>query len=699
MVPARQAAHGAALVGCLAFFLLLLAGPVGAIQLSGSARLYAGPVEVDDQREDQLDQKYRVSLQQALTPLVRMAFHFRLNDFQSSPEAGATFRRQSREPQLQLTYDRPVFSARLLFQDRALRTTNEVNDLDLETYLGQFEWRPRRGPRFSLRLQEDTNVAVEVFGRRTDSRLVELSALYDRTRWGARYSFRRSEIESRLTSFRLDEDRHELRLDFADRFWSDRLFVSANLWLSEIEQLERAPDGTTFDRPLSPRQGLAAVDTSPEVGELEPQPALIDGDLTSPVLPRIEIGAANTFRNLGLDLGLTRQVSQLEITVDAPSDPGLLWRVYQSSDNLSWTAVPAASAVFDDVLLRYVLRFPETTGRYFKAVNVSANSFPEVAVTEIRALVEVDRLGREEGDATTYQAGLFASYDPHRRLGFTLTANARNTEDLVGGRLSQELDEFDYRGEARVGLAAALDLRVSYRFADLEESLDPTLQREEEEVSGSLEWTPLPTVETVLTATQREEREDELLIRAVDTVRLRALTELLPDLRLTSEVSWSRVDDPFAGFEQTSWRWLETVEARPTENWTLDGVVSYTSFDSTGTVTLSRRSNLQLRTSWRVTPFLTLNGDWDLADDDRQETLTQRYGVFWAPGPRLNAALTWEDTETEQLRQTTISTLSLNYRLQRWITMWATVTRSTFEQAEAADTETNTLRVGLNLFF
>ena len=68
-------------------------------------------------------------------------------------------------------------------------------------------------------------------------------------------------------------------------------------------------------------------------------PTLIDGELAVPAAGPIAIGGANTFRNVGLDLGVTQPVSRLEISVDTVSDPGLVWRVFRSRDNLVWDEV------------------------------------------------------------------------------------------------------------------------------------------------------------------------------------------------------------------------------------------------------------------------------------------------------------------------------------------------------------------------
>ncbi len=88
---------------------------------------------------------------------------------------------------------------------------------------------------------------------------------------------------------------------------------------ADVRQTQEAATGAAVALPVPVAQGLFAIDATPSLGELEPTSAFIDGDTTSPAAPGIEIGGANTFRNIGVDLGISRPVSELEISVQGPS--------------------------------------------------------------------------------------------------------------------------------------------------------------------------------------------------------------------------------------------------------------------------------------------------------------------------------------------------------------------------------------------
>jgi hypothetical protein len=679
--------------------LLAPAAPAAAVEVHGNLRVYDGSTDNAGAEADQLDQKFTLNLRQALTPWLSLVFTYRYTDFESDSD-GADFDRSSSDPRLELLYDRPTLSARLSFQDRRNRGSNPSDNLDIESFLAQLRWQPKQGPWYSLHLRDDTNVAdTAVFGRDVSSRTFGAEAVWDRRLLGARYAFQATRLANERTGFSLDEDRHQLRADYDQRFWGDKLALSTSGWINRVEQREVAGSGGRPAQTVPIRDGLFALDTSPDLGELDDAPGLIDGDAVTPVTPAIEIGGANTFRNLGVDLGFTRQVTRLEITVDAPSTPGLSWEVYHSSDGLVWNRISGVASEYDGALSRYTLTFPETTDRFFKAVNVTVNGFTSVEVTELRALVDVGQLGRREGRSTTYRADFGARWRPYERVRADVHVGLANDQDLTRGLLSRDLDERSYGAQVRVDLTSELEARVGYRFTSVDEDLAPVLARDEEDWTAALDWSPLPTVDGLLSFSRRDETDGEVLIRSADTLRLRARTELLATLELTSEVTWSDVDDPFAGFQQTVWRWRETLVADLTERLNVRASVARSYFDSTGTVVIEERTNVDLLANWRAAPFLSFTGDWAYGEDDLQDTLTQRYSTFYAPGPKLSASFSYQDTETSDVRQTTTMGASINYRIRPRLTPFAYFSRSTFRQAGTETSDNTSLRFGFNLFF
>ena len=201
--------------------------PVEALDLTGSARVWAGPVKTDFLQQDQVDQRYRLRLSQQLSPWLTVFAGYAYTDFRTDFDLGPTFERSSREPLFGFFYDRPTFSARFTGFDRAIRTTNSSQDLDVRSLQAELDWRPRWGPRFSLRIQDSNNVIdPQIFGRETDAQFIDFAILYDRQLWSARYRYQLSKTDNKTTGFKLDQGTHELRGTFGKRWWQDRFYVS-----------------------------------------------------------------------------------------------------------------------------------------------------------------------------------------------------------------------------------------------------------------------------------------------------------------------------------------------------------------------------------------------------------------------------------------------------------------------------------------
>ncbi len=670
--------------------------------IHGSARVYFGTTDQNGEPFDQLDQRYRLNLRQVLTPFLSLDFDYRFNDLKTQ-STDLDFGRRNYGPLFALIYQRPGWSGRLSYEERKTRGTDSSDNFDLRSLLAVLRWRPRVGPSYSVSFRDDTNVAdVAIFGRDVNSKSFEFSTDYSRTRWNARYALRTATVDNPTADYRLDEDRHDLIAGYNQSFWKDRLALTADTRVSRRHQTELFSDGETRVAPVVPvqvRRGLFAVDTTPEIGELDNAPGLIDGDLQSPVEPPIDIGGANTFRNVGVNLGFTRQISQLEISIDSLSGPDVIWEVYQSPDNLTWTRVLGVTSELDNGLLRYNLHFPLSADRFFKAVNVTVNSFSTVRVTELRALVDVGELESGESLATTLRADFSANVKPHQRVHATLRFGLSDEDALARGLLSRDLYETNASAVVRVTAAETLDVILRYGFSSLDDPLGPVLQRDVKEWSAALEYNPIPTVNGLLTISQRDELDQDRLIQSAETVRGRLLTELLPNLSLLSELVWTAFDNPFSNFRYTSRQWRETLQSRLTESFQLGGSLSLTYYDSGGVFSLTRRTRVELRAIWNITPFLAFTGDWNYAEDDNQKTYMPRFNVSWTPGTKLRVTVSYLDTDTRELRRTTTLGATADYRINPRLTPFAVFSRSTFDQVGLERSATTTLRFGFNFFF
>jgi hypothetical protein len=687
--------------GALVLPLLLCAGPGGAFDLDGSA-LVAGTI-TDDRglKSDRLEQRYGLDLYQELTPYLGLRLGYQFFDLTTTLEEGTDFSRRTRQPLLELLYTRGRLAGRFAVFEQSIENTLRQESFDRRSLAANLSWESTRWPGITLNYRRDTNVAdVSVFGRDVESQLVELTTRYNRRSWSASYAFQRIQLDNSSNALETDQNRHEARGNARTAFWEQRLSVDVSGQLSRMDRRTRVSEGTEIGEPLPAVAGLAAVDTTPEIGELESVPTLIDGDIETPAFPPIDIGGANTFRNIGVDLGITRPATRLEIAVDDVSGPQVVWLVFHSRDNLFWEPVMGVTSVFDAALLRYRLRFPETEDRFFKAVNVSTNPSPQVLVTEVRALRDLDASeGEDQTRTTLYRGDVVASFHPARRVSGAAGFGLSNDESLSAGLVRRDFSEVHAFGRLTFGLAPSLDLNLGYRYNDSKDLREPVLLRTVNSYSASLRWVPLPTVDAMLMASRRSETEEGNPIQSLQSVRLGVSTQLLPDLRLVSDFDFTRLDDPFAGRDRDSWTWRETLETRPVPTLSLGGGFTFSLNESREGEALLRRSQYRVFANWTATAYLVLAGTWWYTDDGGRTSLNQSYSVSYAPGSRLTLTAAYQGFEGLGTVTTSTDSLGLTYRLFTRFVLFANLSRSKTAVSGGESTQISNLRAGLRFAF
>jgi hypothetical protein len=679
------------------------AGPAAAVEVSGSAEIATGTTDVGDQRTDVLDQQLSLDLSQILTDYLRVRVGYHHLDISRDTDANG-FDRRSRQPRLELLYNRPRLWGSLSFQDQL--SDGSAGDFEVRSLLGRLSWQASEKMVLNLQVRDESNTAdAAVFGRDTDTLQASVEALRRARFWSIGTSYQRYELQNRETGLDVVQDRYEGRLDASRSFLDGRLNLSFDGRATQVDRTSEVPPGSVLADPVPSLQGLFEVDPSPEEGPLEPAAGLIDGDFDTPAAPGIEIGGAFTFRNLGVDVGFLRPVDHLEITVDAPSDPGLVWRVYHSSDNLLWEEIPGVTAEWDGDLLRYTLRFPRTTDRYFKAVNVTVNGAIDVRVTEIRALLATVAGGPGDAGAgqesTFYQADAAARFRPHDRVSGSVSVGASRDEGVAGTVLRRDFE--DVHGSARIDVDLPGNLRfdTGYRYVDYENRVAPILLRTEETTTAQLAWDPLETLDAVLAYTLRDEQDQGELLRSTETLRLRVDTILLPDLHLDSQVEVSQVDEPFAGRRRDVFAWHEMIDASPTRNLRVGGGFSYIRYENEAGGTDFESRDLRLRSTWRVTGYLLVSGDWTVTDTNARQTTRQSYSLAYNPGRRLSVSLNYQElmSDGDGDRTVTSGSAAATYRLNENFSLFGSYTFSGLEELAGTDRDITSVRAGLRLFF
>ena len=680
--------------------LLGIAPALGA-DLSGSAQVATTATDNRGLQSDLLEQQYTLGLVQPLTPHFSLRFGYQHFDLGTSFADGTRLSRRTRQPLVELLYNRPRVSGRMSFYQLSVDNTFEDQNFDRRSVAGNFSWRPYRGPGVTVNFRNDRNLAdVSVFGRDTSSSVLELTTFYNRTLWSASYTFGRTAVDNPTNAFQSDQTRHEVRAGLQKSLWADRFSLGASGRLSRLDRTTSTGTGTELADPITPAAGLFALDTTPEIGELEPSPTLIDGNVTTPASPAIDIGGASTFRNVGVDLGVTRPATRFEIAVDTASGPSVVWQVYHSRDNLIWEAVPGVTSTFDSALLRYRLRFPATEDRFFKAVNVSTNPVPTVLVTEVRALLDVDpATAAEDLRGDVYRADVTATFQPWERVHGAAGFGLSTDEVLAAGLARRDYRDTSAHARLTIDLAPNLDLSLGYRYNDSEDRRDPVLLRTVSQYTAALAYRPLPTVDAVLRAGVRDESRESTLLQSLRSVRLAVATELLPDLRYVTDLDVARLEDPFAGRDRDSWSWRHTLEMRPVPTWSLSGSFTLSRNETLTGESLLDRKQYRVWTTWNASSYLTLAGTLWYSDDGGDSSLNQGYSLSYAPGDRLTISATYQGFEAFGGVATATDSVAVTYRLFTRFVLFANLSRSRTADGGEENSTISNLRLGLLLSF
>lgn len=674
---------------------LALSHVTWAADLSGQAVLYeTASNRNDDADSDITYQDYRLNVHQPLTAYLTFDASMTVTDLSTATEEGLRFGRRNESPRFEFGYTRDSFVGRVGFFERTLTETQSGQELETRSLFGYFSLRLDPGIQLSLRFQDDENLAdVTIFGRDTDSRTVEFGAFLERESYSVRYTLLDQSLDSRTTFFQSDQRRHTLRANYAEQFAQGKWSVSLDGRVIRDEQTDRSPSGTFLPEPIPAVEGLAAIDTSPEFGALDPAVDLNDDDFDTPASPPIDIGGANLFRNVGLDLGFSFEMTALEVGVDRLSGSNLVWEIYVSTDNLNWQAVGVSSSTFDPVLLRYTIEFPRTTGRYVKAVNVSENAQPEVLVTEVRAFVDVEQPELRSREGTRLRGFGQVRYRPTDRFQTSLSASATDASSQGDSLVARDSRDMSVRHEINWGFAKHLELYTRALYAEARREVGTLERRTSRRVDAALIYTPLPTLEAELSAHRREERNGSRELSSVSDIQLSAWADLLPDLRVGSSLSTQQTDDDLAQFTLDDVTWRGSVEARLTDRWQVFGELLRTWYESGGALSLDGRRSFSLRTMWSSLTGLTASADVTYTDEDGRETVTQRYSVGWSPSFRLSMNASFFETRAARDNSTSVLSGSLTYRVSENLGVFSTLSRSESLTASIIKTAQIGLRV------
>jgi hypothetical protein len=673
----------------------MVVSPAIAVELNGSARLSASESDDDGIEVQSMQTTARLDLAQQLSPYLRLRFGGSYGEFASEVEGEEVSSRTTLRPEVALLYARPELSWQVHLLSHRIEDDSAAGELRSEAWRSNLTWRPGGGLQLQLAYRDESNSAENLsLGRDLRQRSGRVEVLYDRTHWGIGYVGWRNQLAATASGLEVEQIRHDLRLHGAREFADRRLRLSIHGQAGRLDSTARQGEATPAE-PLAVVQGLFAIDLSPAISELEPAPGLVDGNTADPTDPAIEIGGANTYRNLGVELAFVRPASRLEVWVNRPSAPGLSWEVFWSADNLLWEPIAGVSSEYDSALQVYTLRFSAIQARFLKAVNVSSNSSSEVQVTEIRVLRDLGALaGADERATDLYRAGLSVGWSVTPRIDLFAGADIANDEATLGDVVRQDATSRSARASARVELPRGFELGASYRWSALDEAVPRALVRSSRDVSASLRWRPLPTVDAALVSAVRSDFEEDVELATNTSTRLSLGLQLLEELGLNTDLTHSRLEGERIGFARETWSWSQRLEMHPRERLRVAAGYNWSRTEpSAGTGPAIERSHGYGEFEWTPGSALSLRGTLFYEESAGRSALHQLYGLRWAPGPKLSLGLVGELDEESDGRLTSRDSLTVAYRLaSRWL-VTGSIARSHSELDGARSDEVTTANI------
>jgi len=631
-----------------------------------------GTVKLDT-KGDIFLQRYRLSLIRTLYP--NLAFtasglfeHTKLwstaNDGTVSEESTSTETKII--PTLGLSLNNPFVSAGAtytMFRDQT-KSGDITFPADIrESYTASLGLRPEGFPELTAIYSRNHTYDEDRKTRDLVDESYLLSLRYrPRQELDLNYSGIYSDSEDRLTGLKTQTLTNSGRVSYTKQFFG-RVSLSTSYNGSIRETKVVRPGQGTIESPVLAFAGLSGITDTPVQVVLDPNPALIDGDLVAGSgisIGQVPFGGNDKPRNIGLDFFNVSEVNTLYVWVDRALPPvvsnSFTWAIYTSSDNLNWslyqTVAPAPFGSFEN---RFEIRFPSVKTRYIKVVvkPLSSGIIPPVGVdvssifvTELQAFLSVSA----------------ANFDQRTSDYSHLYALDVRTRILDNPSLIHTLSYWQSwakQGGTTYTFSNALSLskRLSRVFSttarvELDKSASGDIKTTSYVSGVSLTAIPLDTLTHTLTASARIDKEQE----GTNTSRSLYLTNSAElyrgvDLSLVGGLTNGSL---FTGEETKGTTVAVALNLVPRENLSIEADYSINNSERTGGISADTKDDKRsLTVSVSNTPVSALYLFASVTretETDKEPSTFQSYSASWSPfrGGTLQIGVSY----TEELRST-----------------------------------------------
>ena len=603
-------------------------------ELNGSVDVSAVQAEVDGVEQSTLQQRYTVNASRRLTEALdaRASLRYFKFDIDQAEQLGVF--REEFQPSGELAWRAPWFRASLIGLQRSVRTP-ALGRVITENVVADWRSLLEDWPRLTLRYDwQKIHDEADQSTRDTRDRRFLARLDVQRENESLEYSFSRRWTENFIRDLESRENAHQLRylgshvLDEARRLRIDSQYL-----FTRRDRTDEVRTGTVLLERVEVPRTLFAVDPAPELGTLEPVPALGDGNTAAATVPPVEIGTGSIDRNLGADFGIRREaLAAVFVYVDRFSSATVDWSVWISDDGLDWDQIESTPIRgFNTPLLRYEIEFPEQSARYLKVVNSGNNDVADVLVTELEFYEATRERGEVERDDTSHLASASLRWraTDDTEIGVDTSVRLEPQSGSVGDR-----EGYDYGIRARWQQTS--DLQWIARWEQAFERFEETRAELRDDVlTATALYDPIPTLGTTVSGSQRRSFEGGRRLRTISNLFAAVDAEPVPAVDVVVDGTVGRVENEFDGTWNDQWTVRSSLDTEVTRwlrvlgSWTHQQITTEPVDDLTVRRTWTLDVDLQL--TERI--FARMGTTW--VEESDQFSRRQDYLLNWRVGPRL----------------------------------------------------------------
>jgi hypothetical protein len=480
------------------------------------------------------------------------------------------------------------------------------------------------------------------------------------------YNYMRSTSLDYLTETDSKSNNHISRLGMYKSFWNNRISISADGGYNYYDTTTTIPKAGEIEQRRQTTGGFYGVDSSPEHSSLSTAYGLIDRNYDTAVI------TVQEYMNIGFDLVYPQAVDTIYIHTDkdysydpvtVTSSEVVEWEVYYTTEEIepkTWTRITSkVSFTYNETYHRFEISFTSQEAKHFKVVYYPGATSPDFQVTEVEAygLQYVDRISKTNTE--TYTGNCALSIRPLKdwTTSYYLSYYRTDTspEEIMNYTLGQGIN---LTGD----LSRYFLVTLSYQ-----KTKSHTEETDTEVDSYAFNWrsNPLETLNTTLTLSYGETREDEELISKTNTLTFNSIFMLWEGIDVNWDLNLAQTDsvrDDTESLSAYSDLYLRALLTRRL-SWDLgynQGYQRTTNEESTRTTSTDIYSTLVYTPSSRLYGRIYLR--YGTAEEESIFSQEYSVGCFVTPKVQINAISRFEQAKDMDKM---IHSLDLNWNIGR----------------------------------